>query len=338
MEKDMASSRRKTIPVWMIVLLVVCLISSIVVVSCGIEFSKLRPAPAPKPFPDADIVYRGDEELGFINADGSGLTTIRFNVAYNNFVSTWESPMIAGDDEALIVAVTNYPGLMGKIFAAHPGEVAMDCGWGGIVRLAADGHHLLLETFEGQKKYLPKDCGTGNPPEKVYSGISGALSPDEQYSAEARWSGSGADYKPSLVLHDLKTGEEKIVGEGTLPVWSRDGQWLAYTGPDGIYIVQAGVVNAKPKRLVSLEILHPEFGRKVYTTDEGSLYYPPIASWSPDGRWLVYHEYHSDPVGRRAKFAAKYYSIAKVNVETGETTKLLDGGFSPFWRWPVEEP
>jgi hypothetical protein len=97
---------------------------------------------------------------------------------------------------------------------------------------------------------------------------------------------------------------------------------------DGIYIVQNNP-NAKPKRLVPLESPEPDVAAPVYKNYPPDHYYPPIASWSPDGKWLVYHMY----LGTDGE-----YSIYKVNVETGETTKLIDNGYSPSWRWYAKEP
>ena len=126
---------------------------------------------------------------------------------------------------------------------------------------------------------------------------------------------------------------------GDFPVWSRDGQWLAYTGADGIYIVQNSL-KAEPRLLVHLESPEPSISVPVpvYEYYPAKEYYPPIASWSSDGQWLVYHAHNTNPVDTHAGSWAKYYSIFKVNVNIGEVTKLLDGGYSPFWRWPVEEP
>ncbi|MBN2118129.1 MAG: PD40 domain-containing protein [Anaerolineales bacterium] len=127
--------------------------------------------------------------------------------------------------------------------------------------------------------------------------------------------------------------------ERHFPVWSRDGRWLAYTGVDGIYIVQNNP-NAPPSRLVPLESPEPSLSvpPPVYQEYRYTEYYPPIASWSPDGQWLVYHAYSRDLVAPDAGAWAGHYSIFKVNVNTGEATKLIDGGFSPFWHWPAEEP
>jgi hypothetical protein len=291
------------------------------------------PLPVPDPLPSNAILYQQDAELGFINADGSGSITIPFHVPSNSFVSSWGTPMLVSGNEVLIVTVANMPGSMGRIFVAYPGAVAVDCGWYGIVRPAVDGYHIYLETPEGQHKYQPEACGTGNLPEKVFSGVVGALSPDEQFAARADRGGYGASTEPEIVIRNLETDEERIIGEGDFPVWSRDGQWLAYTGPDGMYVVQ-NTPTAEPRRVSVLQILHPEFRRRVYTPDRGNFYYPPMASWSPDGKWIVYHEYH---VESKVQFPGQY-SIMKVNRDTGETMKLLDGGYSPFWRWPTEQP
>jgi hypothetical protein len=292
------------------------------------------PFPTPGIFPQTDIIYQRDQQLGFINADGSQAARIPFHIPMKTILSELARPFIAGVYRLLVVSDNPYPPI-GNIYVVRPGQGAVDCGWWGNARPAADGRHIFVQTLKDMEKYLPEDCGTGNPPEKVYKGVTGPLSPDERYAAEVR---AGSEQGTlSLFIREIETGEERVIGEGDLPVWSRDGGWLAYTGPDGIYLVRNSP-DAQPRRLVALQILHPELGRKVYTDNRAILYYPPLASWSPDGKWLVYHEYHPDPVDGSAQFAAKYYSIMKVNVETGETIELIDGGFFPSWHWPVEEP
>lgn len=330
----MTSSRRKFVVVLILLLVGTCLTWAILLVACNRALSNR--SSVPDSFPATDIVYRGDTELGFVNADGSSASTVPFQLPYLDIYTSWRSPILAGDNETLIVTNAGYSGVIGNIYVARAGEAVVDCKWYGIPRLAADGYHMLVETFDGQEKYLPEDCGTGKPPEKVYKGVFGALSPDEQYAAKAQRS-EGADDTSSIILHDLKTGEERIIGIGDFPVWSRDGQWLAYTGTDGLYIVQ-NEPNAEPRRLVALESPEPSVGVLVYQYYPAKEYFPPIASWSPDGKWLVYHVHSNNPVDAHAQGWAKYYSIFKVNVNTGETTKLLDGGYSPSWRWPVEEP
>lgn len=69
---------------------------------------------------------------------------------------------------------------------------------------------------------------------------------------------------------------------------------------------------------------------EVYDADR----YLPIVSWSPDGEWLVYHVPNES---LKASEDGPYYSIFKVNVETGEPVKLLDNGLLHYWIWPAEE-
>jgi hypothetical protein len=331
MEKHKIASRLKLIFFLLLLVSGACFLS-VIALQAAFRANPVwaTPLPAPDPLPATDIVYEGEMGLGFINADGSDAAMVRFFIPQKNVFSGWGQPFIVGDPPVLVV--TNNVVTSGNIYVARPGQIAVDCGWWGMVRRAADGRHIFLKTSQGQEKYLPEDCGTGNSPEKVYSGVYGLISPDEQYFADFK-AGNVENIIDPLIIRNLNTGEEMSIGDGGYPAWSRDGQWLAYTGPDGIYIVQNSP-DAKPRRLVALEAPYPEIGRKVYDADTASLYYPPIASWSPDGKWLVYHEYDVDS---NAKYP-RQYSIVKVNVETGETTKLVDGGLFPQWRWPVDEP
>ncbi len=333
MEKDSAASRYKFVSVWILLLAGTCLTLAILSIACSSpgDWATPRPFTVPESFPTTDIVYyyKFTSDLGFINADGSSNTTVPFRLAHIDVGNEWGSPFLAEDGKALVVTRTMYPGEMGGIFIAQAGKTVVDCGWHGIARPAADGYHILVETTEGQAKYRPEHCGTGNPAEKLYPGVFGALSPDEKYAAEAHWwTDADLESKSDLHLRELGTGTDRVIGEGAFPVWSRDGQWLAYTGADGIYIVRNNT-DAQPSRLVPLESPEPSVGHPVYQNYPPDHYYPSIVSWSPDGKWLVYHMYLGSDGA---------YAIVKTNVETGETVKLLDNGISPSWRWPVEEP
>ncbi len=333
-KKEMTSPMRKASLIWIVALAGACLMVLIPAVWCWYGPLKVfRPSRAPDTFPQTDIVYNGEGEFGFVNADGSGVTTVPLILGYGDFHGTWQSPLMTGDGKTILVTYSAVPGRGGKVFAIPAGEKPVDCGWYGAIQFTADGSYILVNTGTAIEKYLLEDCGTGNAPEKVYPGVVGALSPDEQYVAEI----SEKFMEPHIIIRHLETGEERDLRNGDFPVWSRDGEWLAYTGTDGIYIVQNSP-NAGPRRLVYLEGPDPSDHVPVYQEDLYVEYYPPIASWSPDGQWLVYHVYSKNLVAPDAGAWAGHYSIFKVNVNTGETTKLLDGGYSPSWRWPVEEP
>jgi hypothetical protein len=335
MKNDMTLSARKSVSAWNIVLAGICLILLISVAGCGRKPNPYRPGSAKTGFPQADIVYV-TEGLGFVNADGSGAAVLPFWIRSLDVTSSWHTPLITGDGKMIFTAYGGAPGYLSKILAVQAGQEAVDCKWFGIVQIAADGSHILVDTGEAIEVYLPEDCGTGNPPEKVYSGVSGVLSPDGQHVASLRFKVAGGS-ELNIVLHDIPSEEESLAGEGNFPAWSRDGKRLAYTGPDGIYIL-SGSPPAEPRRLVALEAPRSEPSRPLYQENRYSHYYPPVPSWSPDGQWLVYHAFNSTPVDPAAGVWAQYYSIFKVNVETGETIKVLDGGYSPYWRWSPEQP
>lgn len=291
------------------------------------------PMREPKPnlgpsFPDTDIVFKRDSELGFVNADGTGLTTIHFSVPSTNLVGTWQNPVMANIDK-VYVTYTSAPGHPGEIFSAvdqNEAKAARDCKLYGTLRLTARGE-VQLNTDETLY------------PDPAWPGDTGTPPPNQRYFVKARKDEDGETGKRKSMLSLIDTVDQKewTIGEGDFPAWSRDGAWVAYTGPDGIYIVE-NASDAKPKRLVSLESSRPG-ELPVYQEDLENHYYPPIASWSedsPSNDWLVYHVFSRRPVQLWVKGDARYYSIFRVRVWTGETLKVLDGGYSPFWRWSHE--
>lgn len=336
-KQDKSHSRRKTIPVWLIVLLVVCL--SLTITCIVYMFFKPSSTRAPQQFPDTDIVFSTENELGFMDSDGTVVAIIPFMLKIPNgmYVEVWGQPLITRDGKYLIVTRGGFPLDRGDIYIAHAGEFAILCEqWQvGFVRLAADQEHILFDasaTQQGLAKYSPEDCGTDNSPAQVYTGVVGSLSPDEQYSAEVVWNAEYSHF--DIVIHQISSGNERIIGPGDWPVWSRDSQWLAYTGEDGIYVVNA-TEDAQPRRLVSLRNPDLSFPNKpLYNSNYSGdwVFSPPMVSWSPDGQWLVYHML-GDDLGETAGYLAKNYSIYKVNISTGEVIKLFDGGMYPYWRW-----
>lgn len=91
-------------------------------------------------------------------------------------------------------------------------------------------------------------------------------------------------------------GKRRRLGLGQRPKWSPDGRWIAYTGPDGAYVV-------RPTGAARHRVARAAFGY----------------SWSPDSKELA--------------FTAGYLGIARVR---GGIRKLNTGGMEP--SWPIWAP
>jgi WD40-like Beta Propeller Repeat len=120
-----------------------------------------------------------------------------------------------------------------------------------------------------------------------------------------------------LVKLDLKTGEQVEMDEGINPIWSPDGNQIAYLGLDGLYVIQAN--GQQPRKLVNKLFFDPySFG--------GPGLVDPQPRWSPDGEWLVYHQCVDDTCD------VKQTPIYKVRVSDGMEEKIFTGGKFPSWQ------
>lgn len=102
-------------------------------------------------------------------------------------------------------------------------------------------------------------------------------------------------------------GEEMAsIPDAEYPVWSRDGEWLAYTTASDVAMIRQDGA-----------------GQQIVAGDFcGRLGRISAPSWSPDGAWLADS---CDGV------------IYRIGIGTGEVIRIHDGGWSPAWRWPAEE-
>jgi hypothetical protein len=112
-----------------------------------------------------------------------------------------------------------------------------------------------------------------------------------------------------LVVHDLESGEERLLGvRGLLPRWAPDGGRIAYWADDGssqggaIFVVGADGTGAHQ------------------VSEPGHRYFPEGLDWSPDGEWLV------------ARSDAR---LDLIEVATGLTLALAysEAYWLPSWRW-----
>jgi len=312
-------------------------------VCCCVTRKTIFPAEtrAPETFPSADIVYKSAHGVGFINADGSGLAYVPLVVKdFRGNVTDWWRPVITADNRTLIVKVIDYfyhgASTPSYLVTWRNNELPVWCiQWGGkqqLPLLSVDQNHIFIQTEQGLALYKLNSCGTDDLPLKIYEGILGVPSPDLRYVAYTNDIPGWEDNR-FIVIHEISSGIEWTIGMGDYPAWSRDSQWLAYTGTDGIYIVNV-VKNIPPRRV--LLYLDP-VDKRDYTYRAGAPgKLPPEVSWSPDGEWLVYHKWRG--TGGDTGGNADYNAIYKLNIETGEEIKIIDGGMYPYWRWPAEQP
>ena len=331
---------------WSIPVFIVCLLLVVGTLCYGVIRTVIFPPDTrtPDSFPNTDLVFTTNGGVGFVNADGSNKVYLDFSARKPWMIAGTAPadigrPVITGENRALIARVSDYLGYWYMASSNHlvlwrPGEYPLFCQqWGGqaLPLLTSDQDHILIQTEQGMALYKLDSCGTDEEPITVYENISGVISPDLQYVAYPDSINGDSDDR-IITVRNLDSGEERIMHPGDFPAWSRDSHWLAYTGPDGIYVVNI-LKNSEPVRVVLYE--NP-VGDVFPTYSDINQLPPPEPAWSPDGQWLVYHRLTVDP-GHNGDFP-NYHSVFKANIETGEEIKIVDQGMYPYWRWPVEEP
>ena len=314
-------------------------------------------SPSIEQLPERDIVFQtatlwgggADSRLGFINTDGSGISY--FQIAFKLSpdverlaVGSPIYPVITADNSTLVFRMVGMSGHPGSLALIRSGQDAIICPIEmGITRpsLTSDQNQIVTDLVNPGGRLSLFDLGfcestaENNVGEVFDISIDryptyGALSPSKNhlvFQAIADVSSEEKPKYPGIFVRELDTGNETLIGRGLAPAWSPDGEWIAFRGADGIFVVR---FNGEDIQLL-VEYVSPEEGR---SSEE----WPPLPVWSPDGEWLIYHKCVLDP-GPKVDCSDTSdrinFSIFMVNVNTGHENKVLDGGLNPYWRQSV---
>ena len=312
-----------------------------------------------KPLPDADIIfqvttiteddpphYSSSYTFGFVNADGSGKEyfTIpkkeRWRITDFIFGRLFEPiyPIISSDGSTIVFLLTPDPGTGHYLIVYQVGKESNICDLNASSTRSSFSHQDSKIIFDSNLLELQiglfdiSACKTGmeisemkivDIPLNSYM-FDGSLSPNGSYLAYTQSIKDEDQF--SIIVNKLSTDEKITVGKGLGPRWSPNGNQLAYVGYDGLYVVDSDGTN-------SIKVINPESGGK----DPSYREWPPFPSWSPDGEWLVYHKCILEVAMETRCREIGDYSIFKVNVETGEEYKIMDGGLNPYWRMQEDD-
>lgn len=290
--------------------------------------------PSEQGFPDREIVFSlprpNQDTLGFIHPGGTGLMS-RIIVDYNAAaVPTW-SPN--GEFIAFRTEDSYFQPSRLRIISSA-GKAWNQCkawGWaGGRVWVIEEKQVLFQLSLAEERDRIVlanwQSC-------KVLSTLFEASNDtslellDSAHLSSRGWLAVSRILKHTLpaeaqilvIAPDLD--DAQIVGEGLAPAWSKDGEWLAFTAFDGIYIVRQD--GSQKRKLVDIDS-RSKRDPSIYG-GLGWIDSPAAPSWSPDGEWIVYH-----------RITSTGPAIYKIEVQSGTEVKIYEGGIYPNWRWDVD--
>lgn len=119
---------------------------------------------------------------------------------------------------------------------------------------------------------------------------------------------------------DVKTGKTIRIAEGINPTWSPEGEYIAFIGLDGLYVLTFDRGGPISSLLVDQPFFNPWVGPSPWTDIS-------IPYWSPDGNWIIYHRCDTTRICHWED--ARIY---KISTYSGEEETILVGGEFPNWR------
>lgn len=234
---------------------------------------------------------------------------------------------------------------------------------------------LLLDTYKSLGQWLTEFPDLYKGTDCCWVGPRVVLSPDGQKLAlvvvnKIHLADKGDPFTLSIYIFDVETRELKPIGEGNFPVWSPDGERLAFIRNGGMWIVdlESGQMNERVAKheemFITWMVWSPDSKKIIYAYNYGTQRLPPIwlidmddnespgqivnptqdwemygiygIEWSPDGQQIFYlsQEGSKDPSPyHRAE------NLWTLSVSTGERTQLTQDiqiqnyGFLPNGRW-----
>lgn len=283
-------------------------------------------------FPEADIVYQsisandfGEatyKSVGFVNADGSGDKTIELYERPSR-------PVYSKELEGLIFLeaknAAHIFGLVGDIaFLSESGKFTVcnklpngsfDYSFpiSGTKNLLVNTLHSI-EIVDIDTCVVVKTLVSPSSEIKFRLISSAHISESGQWVIFAvDWGDKGLEEMARIVLLNTQTNEfQEMPFTGGNPTLSPDGEKITYVGANGIYI--SDITSKNPTLLISIN--------EAFMLGDGM----PYPFWSPDGEWLVYHKCIN-----KSCYRLEDFSIFKVDVSSGEETKIKDGGMFPVW-------
>ena len=282
---------------------------------------------------EQDIVFDkgafgGTVRFGLVNADGSNLEYIEFRQPSDQWA---KFPVWSPDKTKLVYLMTT------NVIGGSGDLLWMDIGQAKVKDICSssdakawriddrphwtpDGKWWLAVVFDrGVGLISPESCEVERVlvprPEDGYLrspdlSVLNELVYDKVLWAEAR-PGYGHAALGHIMVQDLGTGETRELGRGTFPSWSPDGEWIAFTKEDGLYLMRRD--GSEERRLLEID---PWWNAEHATLE------PLRASWSSDGHWIVYNK-------RVYRDETYHQDIYKLNIDTRKEVKLAENGLNP---------
>ena len=297
---------------------------SLIILVCT---SACQPA-IPHNLPDREIIYQADfYGLGFVSADGQGNQVFEFKRQFTSPV--WSA------DGLYLYGLARGKGLGGgypAVWDLHKKRLKV-CDWNQPnfeqIQSYQDSENPYMAVVYHTSAIIVFDIRTCQEKQFLvdYSGQAGdyalagfSYSQDRQELVYGLVEDPYGDRQYRLMLKNLTTGEETQLAVGVNPSWSPDSSQIAFVGLDGLYVITLANHTPETTRLTNALLFEP-WG------SGASWSFITQPYWSPDGLWLVYHDYVSAENSKLEKVF-----IYKVHIHEGEPEAILEGGYYPSWH------